>query len=151
MTVTFPNELEVLLTREFAAPIELVFDVFTKVEHVRKTFAPFGEEVLVCSIDLRVGGEYHFVMVTDEGREMSFRGTYLEVEPPTRTVQTWIFDGWPDTEAVETMDLEETAGGTKLTWKLAFRDQAGRDRMTKYDGIEANFDNVDAYLRTLVG
>jgi len=151
MTVTFPNELEVLLTREFAAPIELVFDVFTKVEHVRKTFAPFGEEVLVCSIDLRVGGEYHFVMVTDEGREMSFRGTYLEVEPPTRTVQTWIFDGWPDTEAVETMDLEETAGGTKLTWKLAFHDQAGRDRMTKYDGIEANFDNVDAYLRTLVG
>lgn len=151
MTVTFPSELEVLLTREFAAPIELVFDVFTKVEHVRKTFAPFGEEVLVCSIDLRVGGEYHFVMVTDEGREMSFRGTYLEVEPPTRTVQTWIFDGWPDTEAVETMDLEETAGGTKLTWKLAFHDQAGRDRMTKYDGIEANFDNVDAYLRTLVG
>ena len=151
MTVTFPNELEVLLTREFAAPIQLVFDVFTKVEHVRKTFAPFGEEVLVCSIDLRVGGEYHFVMVTDEGREMSFRGTYLEVEPPTRTVQTWIFDGWPDTEAVETMDLEETAGGTKLTWKLAFHDQAGRDRMTKYDGIEANFDNVDAYLRTLVG
>ena len=151
MTVTFPNELEVLLTREFAAPIELVFDVFTKVEHVRKTFAPFGEEVLVCSIDLRAGGEYHFVMVTDEGREMSFRGTYLEVEPPTRTVQTWIFDGWPDTEAVETMDLEETAGGTKLTWKLAFHDQAGRDRMTKYDGIEANFDNVDAYLRTLVG
>jgi len=150
MTVSFPNELEVLLTREFAAPIELVFDVFTKVEHVRKTFAPFGEEVLVCSIDLRVGGEYHFVMVTDEGREMSFRGTYLEVEPPTRTVQTWIFDGWPDTEAVETMDLEETAGGTKLTWKLAFHDQAGRDRMTKYDGIEANFDNVEDHLRSLL-
>jgi uncharacterized protein YndB with AHSA1/START domain len=147
--VEFPSELEILLTREFDAPIELVFDVFTKVEHVRKTFAPFGEEVTVCSIDLRVGGEYHFVMVTGDGTAMSFRGTYLEVEPPTRTAQTWTFEGWPDTEAVETMDLHETGGVTTLTWKLAFKDQAGRDHMTQYDGIEAGFDNVAEYLRTL--
>jgi uncharacterized protein YndB with AHSA1/START domain len=151
MSVTFPNELEILLTREFEAPIELVFDVFTKEEHVRNTFPPFGEEMRDCSIDLRVGGGYHFVMVTEDGRDMSFRGTYLEVEPPTRTVQTWIFEGWPpEAEAVETMDLEEIDGGTRLTWKLAFRDQAGRDHMTKYDGIEAGFDNIAEYLKTLV-
>jgi uncharacterized protein YndB with AHSA1/START domain len=149
--IEFPNELEILVTREFEAPIELVFDVFTQEEHVRNTFAPFGEEMKVCSIDLRAGGDYLFVMVTDDGTEMSFHGTYLEVEPPTRTVQTWIFEGWgPEAEAVETMDLHETDGGTKLTWKLAFRDQAGRDHMTKYDGIEANFDNVEKYLRSLV-
>ncbi len=150
MTVTFPNELEVLVTREFEAPIALVFDVFTKTEHVRKTFAPFGEEVTVCEIDLRVGGDYHFVMVTDDGTECSFRGTFLEVEPPTRTAQTWHFEGWPDTEAVETMDLHETDGVTILTWKLAFRDQAGRAHMTKYDGIESGFDNVATYLASLV-
>ena len=55
----------------------------------------------VCSIDLRVGGNYHFVFVTDDGPECSFRGTFLEVEPPTRTVETWLFEGWPDAEAVE--------------------------------------------------
>ena len=148
--IEFPNELEVLITREFEAPIALVFDVFTKAEHVRKTFAPFGEEMAVCSIDLRVGGSYHFVMVTEDGTEMSFRGTYLEVEPPTRTVQTWLFEGWPDAEAVETMDLHETDGVTTLTWSLLFRDQAGRDHMTKYDGIEAGFDNVEVYLRSLL-
>jgi len=65
--IEFPNELEILITREFDAPIQLVFDVFTKTEHVRKTFAPFGEEVTECSIDLRVGGDYHYVMVTDDG------------------------------------------------------------------------------------
>ena len=148
--IEFPNELEILITREFDAPIELVFDVFTKPEHVRKTFAPFGEEVTVCSIDLRVGGTYHIVMVTDDGTECSFRGTYLEVEPPTRTVQTWLFDGWPDAEAVESMDLHETDGVTKLTHRLAFRDKAGRDHMTKTDGIEASFDNVEDYLRSLL-
>jgi uncharacterized protein YndB with AHSA1/START domain len=148
--IEFPNELEILLTREFDAPIGLVFDVFTKPEHVRKTFAPYGEEVKVCSIDLRVGGNYHFVFVTDDGTEMSFRGTYLEVEPPRRTVQTWLYDGWPDAEAVESMDLQETRGMTKLTYRLAFRDRAGRDRMTKFDGLEANLDHVEDLLGSLL-
>ena len=148
--IEFPNELEVVVTREFDAPIELVFDVFTKPEHVRKTIAPYGEEVTECSIDLRVGGDYHFVFVTDDGTECSFRGTFLEVEPPTRTVQTWHFEGWPDAEAVESMDLHEADGMTKLTWSLAFRDKAGRDHMTKFDGIRAGFDNVEAYLRSLL-
>ena len=148
--VEFPNDLEIVATREFDAPIELVFDVSTKPEHVRKTIAPYGEEVKECSIDLRVGGNYHFVFVTDDGTECSFRGTFLEVEPPTRTVETWLFEGWPDAEAVESVDLQEANGVTKLTWKLAFRDKAGRDHMTKFDGIEANFDNTEDLLRSLL-
>ena len=123
--IEFPNDLEIVLTREFDAPIKLVFDVLTKPEHLRKTIAPYGEEVKTCSVDLRVGGDYHFVFVTDDGREMSFRGTFLEVEPPTRTVETWQFDGWPGVEAVETVELREADGVTKLTHTLAFRDQAG--------------------------
>jgi uncharacterized protein YndB with AHSA1/START domain len=148
--IEFPNELEIVVTREFDAPIALVFDVLTKPEHVRKTFAPFGEEVTVCSIDLRVGGNYHFVFVTDDGIECSFRGAYLEVDPPTRTVETWRFEGWPDAEAVETMELQESDGVTRLTYRLVFRDQAGRDHMTRFDGLEANFDNVEDYVRTLL-
>lgn len=54
--IEFPNPLEILVIREFDAPIELVFDVFTKPEHVRRTFAPYGEEIKECSIDLRIGG-----------------------------------------------------------------------------------------------
>ena len=145
----FPSSLEVVLRREFDAPIQLVFDVLTKPEHVRKTIAPYGEEVTVCAIDLRVGGEYHYVFVTDDGTEMSFRGTFLEVEPPNRTVETWRFDGWPDVEAVETMELRESEGRTSLTYTLAFSDQAGRDHMRKFDGLQANFDNVEKYLRSL--
>ena len=79
--IEFPDDLEIVLTREFDAPIQLVFDVLTKPEHLRKTIAPYGEEVKTCSVDLRVGGDYHFVFVTEDGREMSFRGTFLEVEP----------------------------------------------------------------------
>lgn len=148
--IEFPNELEIQLTRKFDAPIGLVFDVFTKPEHVRKTIAPFGETVTVCSIDLRVGGDYHYVFVTDDGTECSFRGTFLEIDPPTRSVQTWLFEGWPDAEAVETIELQETGGVTTLTHRLAFRDKAGRDHMTKFDGLEANFDNIEDYLKSLL-
>jgi uncharacterized protein YndB with AHSA1/START domain len=148
--IEFPNELEIVVTRKFDAPIELVFDVFTKPEHVSKTFAPFGETVTKCSIDLRVGGSYHMVFVTGDGVECSFRGTYLEIDPPHRTVETWLFEGWPDAEAVETMDLQEADGVTTLTHRMAFRDQAGRDHMTKYDGLEANFDHVEDHLRALL-
>ncbi|HTY71901.1 MAG TPA: SRPBCC domain-containing protein [Actinomycetes bacterium] len=148
--IEFPNELEIVLTREFDAPIQLVFDVLTRPEHLRKTLAPFGEQVTVCSVDLRVGGDYRFVFVTDDGTEMSFRGTFLEVEPPRRTVETWRFEGWPDVEAVESIDLSETDGVTKLRHSLKFRDKAGRDHMTKTDGLEANYDNVAELLRSLV-
>ena len=148
--IEFPSELEILLTRAFEAPIELVFDVLTKPEHVRKWFAPFEDKMTVCSIDLRVGGNYHMVFVTEDGTECSFRGTYLEVEPPTRTVETWLFEGWPDAEAVETIDLHETDGVTKMTLRLAFRDKAGRDHMTKTDGFEDTSDKMEAYLRSLL-
>ena len=148
--IEFPNELEILLIRDFEAPIELVFDVLTKPEHVRNWFAPFEDKMTVCSIDLRVGGNYHMVFVTKDGTECSFRGTYLEVEPPTRTVETWLFEGWPDAEAVETVDLLEIDGMTKMTLRLAFRDKAGREHMTKTDGFEDTSDKMEDYLRSLL-
>ena len=147
--IEYPNDLEIVTTREFDAPIALVFDVLTKPEHVRNWFAPFEDTMTVCSIDLRVGGSYHFVFVTEDGTECSFRGTYLEIEPPTRTVATWLFEGWPDAHAVDTVELQETEGVTTLTSTLAFRDQAGRDHMTKHDGQEDSFNKLDDYLRSL--
>lgn len=146
----YPSELEILTTRAFDAPLALVFDVLTKPEHVRHWFAPFECEVTECSIDLRVGGSYHIVFITGEGREMSFRGTYLEVEPPTRTAATWLFEGWPDADAVESVDLHETDGVTTMTTLLAFRDRAGRDHMTKHDGQEDSYDKLEDYLRSVL-
>ena len=148
--IDYPNELEIVTNRQFDAPLELVFDVLTKPEHVRNWFAPFTDVVTECSIDLRVGGSYHIVLVTEDGRECSFRGTYLEVEPPTRTVATWLFEGWPDAHAVDTVELHEADGVTTLTMRLVFRDQAGRAHMTKHDGQEDSLDKMEDYLRSLL-
>ena len=149
-TVEFPSDLEVLITRQFVAPMQLVYDVFTKAEHVRHTIAPFGEVVTECTYDTRVGGEYRFTFLNpDDGSDMTFHGEFLEVDPPAHIVDTWKFDGWPDVDAIETIDLSEADGVTTIKWNLAFADQAGRDHMKKFDGIEANFDNVEDYLNEL--
>jgi len=147
--VEFPSELEIVITREFDAPIALVFDVLTNPEHVRRWGATPPDRMTECSIDLRVGGSYRSSFVTGDGSAFSFRGTYLEVEPPTRTVATWLFEEWPDAEAVETMELHEVDGVTTLRWTLAFRDRAGRDHMTGFDGRQASLDEMEDILRSL--
>jgi uncharacterized protein YndB with AHSA1/START domain len=150
--VELPNDLDVLITRVFDAPIALVFDVMTKPEHVSKWFAPHGCEMTKCSIDLRVGGNYHQVFVTGNGNECSFRGTYLEIEPPTRTVETWVFEGRPHLEAVETVELHEAGGVTKLTVRTTFRDKASRDENIQggFDGVGDSFDQMEDLLTSLL-
>jgi uncharacterized protein YndB with AHSA1/START domain len=150
--VELPNDLDVLITREFDAPIGLVFDVLTKPEHVSKWFAPYGCEMKECSIDLRVGGNYRQVFVTDDGTECSFRGTYLEIEPPTRTVETWVFEGRPHIEAVETVELHEADGVTKMTNRMTYRDKASRDEEIQggFDGVGNSFDKMEDLLRSLL-
>ena len=146
----FPSELVIVTTRKFDAPSELVFDALTRPEHVRHWFAAFDDRVTECSIDLRVGGDYRIVAVTPEGREMVFRGTYLEIERPTRIVDTWLFEGWPDAWADETVELHEADGVTTLTTTMAFRDAAGRAHMTRSDGQEDSLDKLEDYLRSLL-
>lgn len=156
-TVEFPSDREALITRRFDAPAELVFDVLTKPEHVTVWFTDGDEDLEVCEIDLRVGGEYRQVGVFADGVRCSFHGTYLEVEPPVRTVQTWVFDGRPDVEAVETVELHEQDGVTTMTVLLAFEDQASRDAgpwtapdgVHAADGMQGSYNNLEDYLISL--
>ena len=82
----YPSELEILTTRQFDAPLALVFDVLTRPEHVRHWFAPFECEVTECSIDLRVGGGYRYTMRTADGVEHTMTGVYREIVAPERIV-----------------------------------------------------------------
>ena len=158
--VEYPSEREIVTTRKFDAPIGLVFDVLTKPEHVRRWCATGGDEVTVCEIDLRVGGDFHHVFVTPDGMECSFRGTYLEIAPPSRVVNTWLFEGWPDAWATETNELHEVDGVTTLTLTLTFRDRDGAANMLRAhddaarrgetNGQPASFDAMEDLLASLL-
>jgi uncharacterized protein YndB with AHSA1/START domain len=150
-TVEFPSDREALVTRKFDAPAELVFDVLTKPEHVRVWFTDGDQDLEVCEIDLRVGGEYRYVGVFDDGNRCSFHGTFLEIERPVRTKETWVFDGRPDDEAMETVVLHEEEGVTTMTVLLAFKDQSSRDStlwtaadgVHAADGMQGSYDNLE--------
>ncbi|MGH7705784.1 MAG: SRPBCC domain-containing protein [Candidatus Dormibacteria bacterium] len=136
--------------RKFEAPMALVFDALTKPEHIRVWFPADEVPLHVCEIDLRVGGKYHFSWYAPGDQECSFRGTYLEVEPPTRTVATWLFEGWPDDEALETVILTEEGGITTMTDVMEFKapENLG-DHFRSNDGAQASWDKLDDLLADL--
>jgi uncharacterized protein YndB with AHSA1/START domain len=145
------SDCEVKTQRAFDAPISLVFDALTKPEHLRAHFSPDPEPLHICEIDLRVGGAYHYAWYAPGGRECSFRGTFLEIEPPTRMVATWLFEGWPGDDAIETTTLSEDDGVTTMTTVLRFknRESLGDHFQGDTQGMQTSFDQLEDLLATL--
>jgi uncharacterized protein YndB with AHSA1/START domain len=114
LQVTTPTDREVVLTRVFDAPRHLVFDAFTKPELLKRWFGPRGWSLVVCDVDLRVGGGFRFVLRGPDGREMGMRGVYREIDAPERSVHMESFDDYPGESQVTTVLVEE-AGRTTLT------------------------------------
>jgi uncharacterized protein YndB with AHSA1/START domain len=149
VTVSEPSDLEILVEATFEAPIDLVFDVLTNPEHLVHNLAPFDETVTVCEMDLRVGGDYHFVFETKDGVPYSFRGTILELAAPFRVVQTWIYEGWEGVVGTETIELSADGELTHMHHLLKFDNEADRAHMKKTDGIEAGWAKTAAYIANL--
>src|ERR671918_174674 len=93
--VTLPSDTEILITREFDAPASLVFKAYTTPELVKRWWGFETSEWLVCDIDLRVGGQWRFV-IRDGGMEVGFHGEYREIAGPHRLVHTEIYEGAPE-------------------------------------------------------
>lgn len=149
-TITEPSEREVEMTRVFAAPRPLVWDAWTRPEHVsRWLLGPEGWTMPVCEIDLRPGGSWRFVWRKgDDGTEMEMTGEYREVEPPERLVNTERWGGeWP--ESVNTLVLEEEDGVTTMTLTSLYASQEVRDAAVATgmaDGAEHSFARLDDLL-----
>ncbi|HEV3188761.1 MAG TPA: SRPBCC domain-containing protein [Acidimicrobiales bacterium] len=160
-TLQFPSDHATLVTRKFDAPVELLFDVLTKPEHVRLWFTGGKNALEICEIDLRVGGQYRHVGVFDDGVRCSFHGTFLEIERPVRTVATWVFELRPDDEAVETTTLHEEDGVTTMSTLLTFTNPSSLAAMFEHaqgrlddpaiaiDGMQASYDKLEEHMRTL--
>jgi uncharacterized protein YndB with AHSA1/START domain len=120
--VTTPSEQEIVLTRLFDAPRELVLEVMSKPEHVREWWGRLGDgySVPVCEIDFRVGGKWRFVNRHPQG-EAAFYGEYREIDPPKRVVFTEIFEPFPDTVSVVTSVLTEEGDGSKTRFTTTVR------------------------------
>jgi uncharacterized protein YndB with AHSA1/START domain len=154
-TVVLPNDLEVVVVRDFAAPREIVFDAWTKPELVsRWLLGPPGWTMPVCEMDLRVGGRFRWRWRNKEGAEFGFTGEFREIVAPSRIVHTENYDpgdvgGDMGRESLVTSVLVERDGITTQTMTIRYQSKADRDAalatgMTR--GMEQSFAKLDELL-----
>jgi len=134
LKVTMPTDREIVLTRVFDAPRHLVFDAFFKPELLKRWFGPRGWSLVVCEVDLKVGGGFRFVLRGPDGKQMGMRGVYREIVRPERSVHMESFDDYPG-ESQVTAVFAEQGGKTTLTVAVLYHSQQVRDAAIK-SGME---------------
>jgi uncharacterized protein YndB with AHSA1/START domain len=140
-TVTLPTDEQILVRREFDAPKHLVYKAWTTPELVKRWWHANRGEVTVAEVDLRVGGKWRSVAVTDDGFEVAFHGEYLEIVPNERIVSTEVYEGAPDAETVNTLTLEEVDGRTILEILVQHSSKESRDAQIE-SGMEAGLQDA---------
>jgi uncharacterized protein YndB with AHSA1/START domain len=151
LTVTTPTDREIVLTRAFDAPRRLVFDALTKPALLRRWFGARGWNLVVCEVDLRVGGGWRFVARGPGGAEQGHGGVYREILPPGRLVYTELYDdqSYPG-ETLITHVLDERDGRTTLTSTVRYASREGRDTVLRYPmrrGVAESYDRLAELLR----
>ncbi len=162
------NPKEFVISRVFAAPRQLVYDAWTRKEHLMRWFGPKGFTMLAAHADIRPGGSFHYGMRSPEGHEMWGKWVFRELVAPERIVLVSSFSDanggvarhpmsptWPR-ETLSTTTLTEQAGKTTLVLRSAPLDASDAERATfdgAFDGMDKGWggtmDQFAAYLATL--
>jgi uncharacterized protein YndB with AHSA1/START domain len=146
---TATTDREIVTTRLFDAPRELVFRAWTDAEHIGEWWGPKGFTTTTHEIDVRPGGAWRFVMHGPDGVDYDNKIVYLEIVEPERMVYVHGDEGDPD-QFQTTVTFEEQGAKTKLTLRALFRSAAERDHVVKefgaIEGAKQTLDRLGAYL-----
>jgi uncharacterized protein YndB with AHSA1/START domain len=143
--ITTPTDREIQIERVFDAPRDRVFAVFTDPALIPDWWGPRETTTTVDRMDVRPGGGWRFEMRSCDGTETAFRGTYREVTPPERIVQTFEWEGMPGHVSVETVTFEDLGERTKVTTTSIFHTPDERDGMLA-SGMERGLNETYARL-----
>jgi len=156
LRVTTRGDREIVITRVFDAPRQLVFDAFSKPELLQRWLTgPPGWSMTVCEVASRVGDKYRYVWRSPDGTEMGMVGVLREIVPPERMVATEKFERpWYPGEAVGTIVLVDQAGKTILTQTIVYESREIRDMVLKSpmeQGMEMGYKRLEEFLAELAG
>jgi uncharacterized protein YndB with AHSA1/START domain len=146
-SISTPSDREIVITRSFDAPRRVVFDAWTKPEHVAAWWDPAGTRLAACEIDLRPNGAFRFVHAGAGADAATFTGVYREIDPPRRLVFTTPSPS--GAESVGTLLFDEHRGTTTLTMTITCASPADRAALLKMRvdvGTARTLDNLDSYL-----
>jgi uncharacterized protein YndB with AHSA1/START domain len=148
-TITTPTDREIHIEREFDAPRDRVFAVYTDPALIPEWWGPRGTTTIVDQMEVRPGGRWRFIARDADGSETAFRGTYREITPPERIVQTFEWEGMPGHVTVETATFEDLGDRTKVTTTSVFHTTEERDGMLG-SGMEGGMNETYARLDELL-
>jgi uncharacterized protein YndB with AHSA1/START domain len=143
---------EIILTREFNAPRDLVFQAMTDPALVGKWWGWEGAPTVVDQMDVRMGGIWRYVGQDADGNEYAFRGVYHQVAAPERLVYTFEWEGMPGHILLETITMEERDGKTLVTDSSVFQSVEDRDGMIESgmeEGAAHTYDRFEELLMSL--
>ena len=135
--LTMPSDREMVITRVFDAPRELVFRAWTRPEHITQWWGPRGFRTENVAMDVRAGGAWQLVMHGPDGKEYHNRVAYVEVMRPEKLV--YRHEGEDGDEPVRfevTTTFEDEGGKTKLTMRMVFPSAAERDAVVQKYGAD---------------
>lgn len=153
---------EIVIVREFEAPRDLLWDVWTQKDHIEKWFGPQGFDTRVDELDFRVGGRSVYVMVGPDGKEYPGAGTFLEINPKDKIVSTDEF-GEGVEETLPDVDLPSGMITTalfdvvaekksKLTVRVSHpteEDKKKHEEMGVVGGWNSSFDKMEEHLANI--
>ncbi|MDQ6637730.1 MAG: SRPBCC family protein [Candidatus Dormibacteraeota bacterium] len=124
-----PGTQEVVVTRVFEAPREVVFKTITDPNLIPRWWGLRNQTTIVDKMDLRPGGAWRFLSRNPDGTEDAFHGVYHAIVPPERVVSTFEYEGMPGHVLMETVTLEVIDGKTRMTTKSVYQSIEDRDGM----------------------
>ncbi|WP_086660881.1 SRPBCC family protein [Lentzea kentuckyensis] len=150
--VTTPSDTEIAMSREFDAPVSLVWKAFTEPALLRRwLLGPDGWEMPICEIDLRVGGKWRYGWALPDGSQaFEMHGEYTEVTPHSRLVNTEHFEDNPP--AITTVEFVEKDGRTVMTTTMRLVSQEARDAVLATgmaDGAGRSYERLGEVLASL--
>ena len=149
LKITTPTDREIVMTRTFNAPRQLVFEAMIQPELLKRwLLGPPGWEMTDCELAGEVGGAYRWAWRHADGQTMSLHGVFREWTPPARTVCTQAMEGVPG-ETLVTSVLAEQGGKTTLTTTVLYASREARDAALKTGmehGVAASYDRLAELL-----
>lgn len=138
------TDRELVITRTFGAPRELVFEAWTDPEHVAQWWGPRGFTITIREMDVRPGGVWRFVMHGPDGVDYDNRIEYVEIVKPERLVYRHGSDVEGDAGQFQVMvTFAEKGGKTELTMRMLFATAAQRDETVEFGAIEGANQTLD--------
>ncbi len=145
-----PDLPTVEIVREFDAPVDRVFRAWTDPELVRQWMGPRSIDMQIQTWDCRTGGEYRYTAVQDGEEVAHFYGSFHQVRPNERLVQTFGFDEMPDAVSLDQLTFEDLGDGRTRTVGLSVvSSMEARDGMMASGmevGVVEGYEKLDEIL-----